>query len=164
VSNDECRMTNDGVPAAKTSGVSVQRLVIVAVMLVGGAGTFLPWLTIPELGTLDGRGGEGQVGDGWITLTLFAMVGALTVFGKWTSDLRGGMRVLCVILLLLAAATGIYDVIMIRTNLIGPDAPNDAAMQEFHDSMVIGPGLYTVIFAGLCGIVMLFAMASKRRR
>ncbi len=71
-------------PATPASGLHPQRLVTSIAAAVGGIATFLPWATVPILGTID-----GTVGDGWITLGLFAGVVAAAMFGQRSQQMAG---------------------------------------------------------------------------
>ena len=44
-----------------------QRLVIAVVAVIGMLATFMPWVSVPIAGTIN-----GTKSDGWITLALFA--------------------------------------------------------------------------------------------
>ena len=148
--------------ASKASGVSVQRVVIAVLAVVGAAGTFLPWLTIQGLGSVDGWGSGGEVRDGRVTLALFGIVFAVACIGRWSVDLLGPRRVACAALSLLAMATGVFDLLMIRTRILQPDQGEEASIRALREGSTICIGLYIVISAGLCCAILPFAIRSRR--
>ena len=159
MSNAEGRMPNGVVGAeAKASGVSFQRALIVVIAAVGAAGTFLPWITVADVGTVD-----GTAGDGWISLVLFAMVVALAAIGRWAYGVRGGKRVIIVILSLLALALGVFEIINAKQAPAENEAEFREVVEAFRASIKIGIGLYAIVFAGLSGMVVPFLIPSKRR-
>ncbi|MDR3133075.1 MAG: hypothetical protein LBU42_03520 [Prevotellaceae bacterium] len=118
-----------------------QRLAILIVAAIGVFSSFLPWLSVPFVGTVN-----GIKGDGWIVLLLFAIPLVISLLKDRTQPLKGGLLWGAVIAGGLAAIVGIFEIVNISSKL--SDVGNDFA-QAFTDAVSIEIGLYLAIIAGI---------------
>ena len=109
-----------------------QRIALLVIALVGMIGTFLPWINVL------GASCNGTVGDGWITLGLYAPVVLMALVGSWKKSWQGAWFIALAIPSLLASAVGVYDIANFYIKL-GPLA----------QLCTVGVGLYLVAAAGV---------------
>ncbi len=126
-----------------------QRSLICLVAVVGMLGTFLPWVTLPFVGTV-----YGTAGDGWITLGLF-------VIGERSEPLQMGGMVVGSLLSLLAAGLG-YSKISTFMKLINQPADEPIA-QAMSANISIGIGLYIICAAGVALPIVALALRSTEQ-
>lgn len=111
------------------------RIALLIAALAGMVCTFLPWASVPLLGSV-----YGTRGDGWISFVV--CVGALLVslIGNRVSALSTAGMILSTICGVAAALVGLVDLINLNQRL---------AENPFGDAVSIGPGLYLLIVAGV---------------
>ena len=126
-----------------------QKIAILITAIIGGIGTFLPWASVPFLGTIN-----GTEGDGWITLGLFAVPLILALTGKSEVSLKGTKLIFASIASFIAAIIGFIDLNDI-TSLTGGD---DMISQMMGDMVSVGSGLYVIIIAGIALPILAFAL------
>jgi|APGre2960657404_1045060.scaffolds.fasta_scaffold06061_6 hypothetical protein len=121
-----------------------QRLSILIIGILGGIGTFLPWVTIPILGSVN-----GTEGDGLITLFLFLVPVAISLIKDRSKNLKGGLFYTAIISSVIAGIIGIYDLVNFKSGDLG-------LMR-----LTMGPGLYVIAAAGLLLPIVAFIMKEK---
>jgi hypothetical protein len=129
----------------------LQRLLIIIGAAAGMLATFLPWVTMPLIGSL-----PGTKGDGWITFGLFVAVAVLAVVKDRERPLSGGMKLAVAAPALVASMVGVWKIIDFNSKMPKDDNPFLKALAQ---SVSIGVGLYLVIGAGL--VVAAFALALR---
>lgn len=150
-------------PAAPSSGLHPQRLAVAIAAAVGGIATFLPWATVPIMGTID-----GTVGDGWITLGLFAGVVAAALFGQRSQQMAGLAQLGGGVLSTIAGGIGVAKILQFRQMIEGlkGDAAPGSLEGEMKGLMAnatrLGPGLYVLVAASVAAVIAIVAMRSKR--
>jgi len=150
-------------PAAPATGLHPQRLAVAIAAAVGGIATFLPWATIPIMGTID-----GTVGDGWITLGLFAGVVAAALFGQRSQQMAGLAQLGGGVLSTIAGGIGVAKILQFRQmieGLKGDAAPGslEGAMKGLMANATrLGPGLYVLVAASVAAVITILALRSKR--
>jgi hypothetical protein len=121
-----------------------QKLAVIALSVLGIAGTFLPWAS---LGGFSANGTDGG-GDGYITLFFFGINIIIAVLGglneKFTTKSLIGVTALSA----LCSIIGLYDLSNFNNNPA-------ASMAS------IGIGLYLIIFMGFAVIGAAFGLKSK---
>ncbi len=122
-----------------------QRLGIVIAAAVGMLGTFLPWFTVPLLGSIN-----GTKGDGWISLVLFLVALLMGLLGDKTNFIQGGKLYLAMITAGLGSVIGVYEIIDFNDKISGAGAFGKAAS--------IGFGIYVIILAGIAVIAVGISM------
>ena len=139
------------------------RLVIAVLALVGVIGTFLPWLVIPFLGTVNGTAGNGP---GWITLGLF-VASAIAILATrparavdTLAALSSGIPALC------ASLYAIYTLLDLQAQFADIGASNSFA-EALVGSVSVGVGVYLVIAMGIvvasaCGGAFLWDLRARR--
>ena len=121
-----------------------QRLSILIIGILGGIGTFLPWVKIPMLGSVN-----GTEGDGLITLFLFLVPVAISLIKDRSKNLKGGLFYTAIISSVIAGIIGIYDLVNFKSGDLG-------LMR-----LTMGPGLYVIAAAGLLLPIVAFIMKEK---
>ena len=111
-----------------------QRLALIVATLAGIAATFLPWATVMGM-TIN-----GTVGDGWISLIIFAIIAILTLLGNKNMPLKGGMLIAAIVMALLALVLGIYEIMNIG--------------KTGGDFVEIGFGLYILVAAAVGCLIL----------
>lgn len=150
-------------PAAPVTGLHPQRLAVAIAAAVGGVATFLPWATVPILGTID-----GTVGDGWITLGLFAGVVAAAMLGQRSQQMAGLAQLGGGVLSTVAGGIGVAKILHFRQmieNMKGDAAPGslEGAMKGLMANATrLGPGLYVLVIASVAAVIAIVSLRSKR--
>lgn len=120
------------------------RLGILIASGAGMLGTFLPWATVPFLGSI-----SGTKGDGWITFVLFGIALGLTLIGDKKTILTGGPFVLALILGAAAGLFGLWKIIDFHSSI-----------GEASALVSLGIGLYLIVLAGL--VVVILGLSLKK--
>jgi acyl dehydratase len=151
-------------PAAPpAAGLHPQRLAVAIAAAVGGVATFLPWATVPIMGTID-----GTVGDGWITLGLFAGVVAAALLGQRSQQMAGLAQLGGGILSTIAGGIGAAKILHFRQmieSMKGDAAPGslEGPMKGLMANATrLGPGLYVLVIASVAAVIAIVALRSKR--
>ena len=119
-----------------------QRMALLLAAIVGIAATFLPWATVLGM-TID-----GTVGDGWISLGLFAIIIILAVLGDRGLSLKGGQFIAVVVLALCATALGVYEIMNLN--------------KSGGEYVQIGFGLYVLVAAGAACLLLPFLLRGAK--
>ena len=117
-----------------------QRTAVISLSLIGMLATFLPWVTVPIFGAIN-----GTKGDGWISFAFFAIVLLVALSGERAKQFDVRRIIATSLWSLLAAALGIWK--MMSFNDVIEKASQDAG--PLADSFSIGLGLYLVVGAGV---------------
>ncbi len=152
-----------GVVGINSLPMHAQRLGIAIAAFLGGAATFMPWAHLPIVGTVD-----GTVGDGWITLVLFAVALAVSFYGDREQPISNWPQVTATVLPALAGTIGVWKIIQI--NGIASDLLSTADSVSLGGAMaglaarVIRPkfGLYMVVMAGLAAAAAAIVLHPQR--
>ena len=151
-------------PAAPpAAGLHPQRLAVAIAAAVGGVATFLPWATVPIMGTID-----GTVGDGWITLGLFAGVVAAALLGQRSQQMAGLAQLGGGILSTIAGGIGVAKILHFRQmieSMKGDAAPGslEGAMKGLMANATrLGPGLHVLVIASVAAVIAIVSLRSKR--
>lgn len=132
-----------------------QRLVILIIAILGMLSVFMPWVTMPIIGSVNGARGEG-----WFVLLLYAIPVVLTLLNDRMKPLQGFALYGAIIPGLLCCITAIWKIIDFNTSMsdLGTDNPFAKAMGS---TVSIGLGLYIVALAGLAIPVAAFLLKKK---
>lgn len=129
-----------------------QRVAILIIAAFGMLATFMPWVKIPIMGSIN-----GTEGDGWITLGFYAIPLILTLIGDKTKSIKGGMLVGVIIPSILASVFGIYKIYDFNT------AMNSNPLARLLGSVIsIEFGLYLIAIAGFA--ITLVALLIKDKK
>lgn len=115
-----------------------QRLALTVAAVAGIIATFLPWASVMGM-TIN-----GTVGDGWISLAIFAGITILALLGNRSTALKGGMLIAATVMALLALGMGIYEIMNIR--------------KSGGNYVEIGFGLYILIAAAAACLILPFVI------
>lgn len=88
------------------AGFHVQKLALAVASVLGILATFMPWATLPVVGTI-----YGTAGDGWVTLALFVPALVLAFRGDRLSPLQGWTRYAAAVPAGLAGLIGIQKIV-----------------------------------------------------
>lgn len=117
-----------------------QRIGIVVAAGIGMLSTFLPWATVPFLGSIN-----GTVGDGYITLVIFLVALLMGLLGDKNTLLTGAKKIVAMIAGALAGGIGIWKILDI-SSIGGGEAG------ILGKSIGVGFGLYLIVICGI-GII-----------
>jgi hypothetical protein len=122
-----------------------QRVVMIALSAIGALGTFLPWVNIPIIGSINGTAGA----DGWITTGLFAatIVATLVVRDR-VRPLRVRDGLLVSAPAVLAALVGGYKIFDFYSTMNSLPGDNPFA-KGLASTVSVGPGLFAIVLMGL---------------
>lgn len=129
-----------------------QRAAVIVCASLGALGTFLPWATIPLLGTV-----SGTYADGWFTLFLFVPAIALGLFGPKFLPLVGGRRIGAVVPSLLASAVAVWRIVDFRAAMQPPD--DNPFATALATGFSVGAGLYLIALMGPVLLALSFLLA-----
>ncbi len=127
-----------------------QKLFVVIAAAAGALGTFLPWVTVPLFGSIN-----GTQGDGWITLALFAITIVLAFIGNKEQRMAGGRFYLWLLPSVLASLMGIYKIIDFNSKM--------SEAGGFGGAISIGTGLYLIIIAGIAALLLGFLIKDDKK-
>lgn len=138
-------------------GMHKQRIAVLSAAAGGMLGTFLPWVHAPIVGAVYGTTG---LGDGWITLALFAGTLILSLLGHKQESLAGGSLWGVVIPSGIASLSGILNIVNINSSL--SDAATGGLFgTALSQSVQIGVGLYLIVVAGIAVGILAFALKGR---
>ncbi len=120
-------------------------------LICGGVGLlscFLPWATVPIVGSINGMQGD----DGIIMIVLLLPAVALALMGDKTQPLTGGKLHGAAIPAILASLLSILKVVDFNSKM--GDADDNPLAQAMASTVSIGIGLYLLCVVGIvCGII-----------
>lgn len=144
------------------AGFHIQRAVIGIASAVGMLATFMPWVTIPVLGTV-----YGTAGDGWLTLPLFIPALVFVLRGSRLQPISGWQRFAVAIPTALAALIGIQKIVSFNSQLANMRSgmagnPFAGAMADAMSATTgTGIGLYLLVLAGAAAAAAVFVLNRK---
>ncbi len=125
-----------------------QRLFIIISAGLGMLATFLPWATVPVLGSI-----SGTVGDGWLSFIIYLVPLILVVIGDKKVLVEGGKFIASVVLGAIGALYGIIKIFQFKSEL--------AKYGKISKVVGLGVGMYIVIIAGI-GLVAAAIIYKKK--
>ena len=126
-----------------------QRLYVLIAAAAGMLGTFLPWVSLPFLGSVSGVNAGA---DGWISFVFFGVVVAMTLIGNRESLLEGYQFTLSVVFGAVGAIFGLWKIIDINSVMGGK---GQGEMGKAMGKMIsVGFGLYLIVLAGIAVVVL----------
>jgi hypothetical protein len=131
-----------------------QRLAILIVAGLGALATFMPWVKVPIVGTIN-----GTKGDGWITLALFAVPLIISLLNDKTKALKGGLLYGAIIPSLLAGAIGVWKIIEFNSKM--SDIGDNPFAKALGAAFSIEFGLYLLVLAGIALPIVAFLIKDK---
>jgi len=144
-------------PPPTHQAIHPQRIALAVAACLGGAATFMPWANLPIVGNID-----GTVGDGWVTLGLFAIALAAAFLGNRSEAVGGFAQLSAIIASVIAAGIGVHKITTL--NSLVSQLQGDAAEETLEGAIgglmaqSIRPqfGLYLLILAGvLCPLLLM---------
>lgn len=138
----------------------LQRIGLLAAGVFGVLGVFLPWLSLPIVGTIYGI----SVPDGWITLVMFLPCFIIPFLGNWQSLIVLWQRFVVSVPSLLGSGIAAYKVVSVGNQM--SSIPEEAGNNQFAAAVAtamaktvqIGPGLYLLIPLGLIIALVAFLL------
>ena len=132
-----------------------QRLAILIVAGLGALATFMPWVKVPFLGTIN-----GTKDDGWIILLLFAVPLVISLLNDTTKALKDGLLYGAIIPSLVAGAIGIWKIIDFNSKM--SDIGDNPFAKALRATVSIEFGLYLVVLAGIALPIVAFLIKDKK--
>lgn len=133
----------------KTKKMNKQRSAILIASGLGVLASFLPWVKVPFIGSINGTSGDG---DGWITFVLFAITLLISLLGQKTKAITGGLFYGAILPGLIAGIVGALNIVDINSKI---------AKTGLSGSISIGYGLYLVVIAGFALPILGFLIKDK---
>jgi len=131
-----------------------QKLSIIITAGVGVIATFLPWVTVPVLGSINGARGIG-----WLTLALFIAVIVVNLIGNQTERLKGlhlygtiGAGLISAIVATIKIVEFYINISNIETNMF---------TEALKNTVSLSIGIYLVVLAGLAIPIVAFVVKDK---
>lgn len=119
-----------------------QRLAVLIVAGLGALATFMPWVKMPIVGSIN-----GTAGDGWITFGLFAIPIIISLLGDRTKPIKGILVYVAIVPAALAASIAISKILDFKSKMAEMDDNLFASMIQA--TVTVEFGLYLVVAAGL---------------
>lgn len=126
-----------------------QRLAILIASVIGALGTFMPWVSLPIVGSIN-----GTKGDGYITLLCFLVPIVLSILGNRKTALSGVRMYGAIAGAGISSLIAIYKIIDFNSKM-APASDNPFA-QAIASSVSIEYGLYVIAVTGLGVIASAF--------
>ena len=164
------RATADAAKAAMKSiaaskpiaGFHIQRAALGGSSILGALATFMPWVSVPIIGTI-----YGTAGDGWITLALFIPALVFSWLGDRLKPIDGWHTFAAAVPPGIAGLIGVWKIVgfnmhisQMRTealgNPFGAVLVNAAAV-----TMQTRIGLYVLVVAGIASAAAVFLLKNK---
>ena len=137
------------------------RIAIAVLALAGAAGTFLPWVSVPFLGSFDGTAGDAP---GWITSGLFVVSAVLAIATGPKRPLTALFAGLCAAPALAGGAYALYQMLDLQRTAKAI-AGDNALAQALLGSASVELGLYLVVGMGaVVPVASAVAFAVNRRK
>jgi len=128
-----------------------QRIAILVPAGIGVLATFLPWVTMPIVGSV-----SGASGDGWITLLLFIPAIVITLINDKSQRIEGNLLYGAIIPAGLAGLIGLYYIIDFNSSMSAVTASAGPFGGAIAASVSVGFGLYLVVLAGIAVPVLAY--------
>ena len=122
-----------------------QRIAILFAAGLGMLATFLPWIHVPIVGSIDGIHGKGH---GWFTFILYLITLIIYVVSKQSEPVSGTRIIIAVTTSLYASMRGLSEISQFNSEFNGKNSVNPFA-KALIESVSIEVGLYLVILAGI---------------
>ena len=165
------RATADAAKAAMKSvaglkpvaGFHIQKAALGIAAMVGCLCTFLPWVTVPVVGTV-----YGTAGDGWITLVLFIPALVFAAIGIRLEPISGWKWFAAAVPPVLASLIGVGKIVDLNSRLSNmragaADNPFGAAMANMAAATIQTRfGLYLLVLAGLACAAAVFLLRGPK--
>jgi len=132
-----------------------QRVAIIICAAAGMLCTFMPWVNVPIVGSVNGTRGN----DGWITFCLFAVPLVISLLGNQKTNITVNNGYIVMAVALVASGIGIYKIVDFNHTM---GATDDNPFSKLLESTIsVGFGLYLLVFAGIAIIICNLAMKDK---
>lgn len=131
-----------------------QRLALIGVSALGMLCTFLPWISVPLVGSIN-----GTKGDGWFTFLFFGVSLALSFLGEKSEEIEGTKFWASSLFALLSGGLAIYKIIDFNSKM--SDLSENPFAQALSATVSVEFGLYLLALAGLAYPILGFVLRRK---
>lgn len=131
-----------------------QRLALLGVSALGMLCTFLPWISVPLVGSIN-----GTKGDGWFTFLFFGVSLALSFLGEKSEEVEGTKFWASSVFALFAGGLAIYKIIDFNSKM--SDLSENPFAQALSATVSVEFGLYLLALAGLAYPILGFVLRRK---
>ena len=135
-----------------------QKIVLVVIAAVGILATFMPWVNVPIVGSINGTQGGGP---GWITLGLFAVALVVSLLGDRSKALISPNLYGVVLPGAIAAIYAIYKIVKFRSAMGDMDGGDNPFAAALGSSVSVGVGLYLVALVGIALVIVPFVLKDE---
>jgi len=120
-----------------------QRIAVLTLAILGVSTTFMPWTTLPIIGSMPGT----ETSLGWASLFLFLIPLMASIIGDKSKSLKGISLIALILASILAACIGCVQLYA----LTNPPEPEEGDLFAgiFMEHFSIGFGIYVLIITGL---------------
>lgn len=139
---------------ASARSFHTQRIWIVALGVVGILTAFLPWISVPMMGSVSGIAGS----DGYVVIGVFAIVLLLGLTGKHSRPVGAGARVGLVIFGAAGGALAVWKISQVYEMKANADGGSqfEAALSN---AISVGAGLWVMAVVGALAVGVAFSRA-----
>lgn len=147
--------------AKPIAGFHVQRAAFGAAAALGALATFMPWATVPIVGTI-----YGTAGDGWITLVLFIPAVVLAFLGDRKESVDGWKQFAVATPAAMASMIGLYKIVSFNATMadVRAGAAGNPLARALAMSVQIRFGLYLLVLAGAATAAAVFLLRRKSQQ
>lgn len=124
--------------------MSKQRLAVVILSSIGMLTTFMPWVSMPIVGSV-----SGSKGDGWFSFSFFLIALIIGLMGSGKKILSKEQILGISLFGVLAAILGIWKIIDFNTIMSTIDTEDNIFTKAFSMGISIEFGLYLLVLTGV---------------
>ena len=133
-----------------------QRLAILILAAVGVISVFLPWVSMPLIGSVNGAHGIG-----WLVFVLYAATIVVSLLCDRTQPLAGKMLYAAIAPSAVARLISLWKLVEFKSSMAGAMEDNPFA-EALGASVSLGIGLILVVVAGFAVVAAGFLIKEKR--
>lgn len=156
---EAARAAVQSIRAAKPiAGFHIQRAAFGVAATLGALATFMPWATVPIVGTI-----YGTAGDGWITLVLFIPAVVLAFLGDRKTAVDGWKQFVVAVPAAIASLIGLSKIVSFNSKMseMRADIAGNPFARALAMSVQVRFGLYLLVLAGIATGVAVFLLRRK---
>lgn len=132
-----------------------QRLALLGVSALGMLCTFLPWISVPLVGSIN-----GTKGDGWFTFLFFGVALALSFLGDKAEEVGGTKFYIASAFAVLAGGLGLYKIIDFNSKM--SNLSDNPFAQALSATVSVEFGLYLLAIAGVAFPIAGYFLRGRR--
>jgi len=159
---EAARAAVQSIRAAKPiAGFHIQRVAFGVAAILGALATFMPWATLPIVGTI-----YGTAGDGWITLVLFLPAVVLAFLGDRQAVVDGWKQFVVAVPAAIASLIGISKIVSFNSKMseMNANMAGNPFARALTMTVQVRFGLYLIVLAGVATAVAVFLLKRNSQK